>query len=80
MYFVAAPHIGHEKDSVSSMSQNAKYEDKYRPDSTLRQGVKDHRQNNGDLGASKRKYQSSEVSSWFSIILVPKTSAGFLYR
>lgn len=67
MYFVDAQHIGHEKDSVynanASMSQNAKYEEKYRPDNTLRQGDKDHRQSNGDLGASKRKYPSSEVSS-----------------
>lgn len=61
MYFVAAPHNGHEKVSVynanPSMSQNLKHEEILRP------GDKDHRQINGDHSTSKRKYQSSEVSS-----------------
>lgn len=43
------------------MSQ--KYEEKYRHDNTPRPGDKDHRQINGDHSTSKRKYQSSEVSS-----------------
>lgn len=67
MRFIAAPHNGHEKDSVynanTSMSQNVKHEERYRPDSIVRPGDKDHRQINGDLSTSKRKYQSSEVSS-----------------
>lgn len=65
--FADAPHNGLERYSVDnakqSMSQNIKCEEKYRPDSTHRPGDKDHRQTNGDHSTSKRKYQSSEVSS-----------------
>lgn len=62
------------------MSQNVRYEEKYRPDAILRPGDKDHRQVNGDHSTSKRKYQSSEVrfqqdtcTNMFCIVFVTLT-------